>query len=104
MVQILLHAVVGDEYISEAVAVVVGEGHAQGPSLFGGNTRFLADIRECTVAVIVIKDARRRGKFLRRTVGVPLSAADLAVFRVPFHIAGDEQIQLAVVIVIEKTG
>jgi hypothetical protein len=28
-VEILLHAVVGDEYISESITIVVGEGNAQ---------------------------------------------------------------------------
>ena len=34
---------------------------------------------------------------------MPLAAAALTVFGVPFHVPCDEQIQLAVIVVIEKS-
>src|SRR6476660_9448562 len=103
MVEVLLHAVVGDEYVSEAVAIVIGEGHAQGTAFLSRDTGFLADVCKSSVAIIVIENAGGGGKFLRRTICVPVSAAGFAVLRVPFHVAGDEQVQPAIIVVVEKS-
>jgi hypothetical protein len=45
-----------------------------------------------------------RWKFFRRTISVIIAAAIFAVLGVPVHVAGDEKIELAVVIVIEESG
>src|SRR6267143_1628741 len=102
-IEILLHAVVGDEYISEAVGIVVGEGHSQSATFFSGDSRFLAYVSKSAAAVIVIQNVAGGGKLFRRAVSVPLSAAGLAVLAVPFHIAGDEEVQFAVVVVVDKS-
>ena len=101
--QELFHAVVGDEDVREAVAVVVVERHAQRLAFQGRNTRFAAHVREGAVAVVVIEDARHRTEFIRPAVDRIVRAAQDVVANVPIEVAGDEQVQLAVVIVIEKT-
>src|SRR5713226_1149650 len=82
----LLHAVVGDEDVREAVVVVVGEGHGQGAALLGRNAGLLADIFKRAISAIAIKKVCRGGKFARRAIGLPSPTAGLAVLGVPFHV------------------
>jgi hypothetical protein len=39
-----------------------------------------------------------------RAIGSVIPVADLALLSVPFHVAGDEQVQVAVVVVVEEPG
>src|SRR5580700_11005210 len=98
----LAHAVVRDENIGESVVIVVREGYAQRAPFERGDSGLLADVFECAIAAIAIKDVRGRGEFGRRTVRLPLASANLAVLRVPEHVSRDEQVQVAVVVVIEE--
>src|SRR5713226_8120686 len=50
----LLHAVVGDEDVREAVVVIVSEGHGQGAALLGRNAGLLADIFKRAISAIAI--------------------------------------------------
>src|SRR5437016_9680054 len=102
MKEILLHAIVGDEYVCKSVVIVICERHSQRAALLGGDARFLANIRK-RVAIVVIKNVGRGRKLFRWTVRMPLAAAALTVFGVPFHVPCDEQIQLTVIVVIEKS-
>src|SRR6202034_2223483 len=63
----------------------------------------MADVFECAIAAVAIKNICGRGKLSRRAVGLPLGPADLAVLRIPYHVARDQQIQVAVVVVIKKS-
>src|SRR5436305_6662924 len=90
--KILLHAIVSDEDVSEAVIVVIGKGGSQRAALLCGNARFFADILECSVSAIAVEEVGSGGEFRRRTVGAPGASAGLAVPRVPFHVAGDKKV------------
>src|SRR5580693_7023188 len=98
----LAHAVVRDENIGESVVIIVREGDAERASFDRGDSGPLADVFECAIAAVAIEDIRGRGEFGRRTVGLPLASANLAVLRVPEHVSRDEQVQVAVVVVIEE--
>src|SRR5713226_8642701 len=100
----LLHAVVGDEDVREAVVVIVGEGHAKSAALLGGDAGFLANVLESAVAAIAIEKVSRWGKFARRAIGSPGPTAGLAVPGVPFHVTGHKEIEMAVIVEVEKTG
>src|SRR5208283_4126926 len=102
VVKVLLHSVVGHNNVRETVLIVVCERHAQRSPLLGGNPGTLADVLERAVATIVIEQISRSGKFTRWAVGLPTAAADLVVIGVPFHVTGHEEIQMAVVVVIEE--
>src|ERR1700733_16237284 len=64
----------------------------------------LADVFECAIAAIAIKDICGRWELSWRAIGLPLAPAYLAVLRIPHHVARDQQIQMAVIVVIEKAG
>ena len=99
----LLHSVVSDVDVGETIVVAIRERHPQSSSFFRRDPGALADILECAVAAVAIKNVGCSRELFRRTVGMPLAAAALAVFRIPFHVAGDKQIQLAVVVIIKET-
>ena len=103
VVEVLLHAVVGHNNVRETVLIVVRERTAQRSPLLGGNPGTLADILERAVPTIVIEQIGSPGKFTRRAVRFPGAAANLVVIGVPFHITGHEEIEMAVVVVIEET-
>src|SRR5271168_4098719 len=89
--EVLLHAVVGDKNVREAISVVVGERNAERLSFFCRNTGPLADVLEGTVAAVPIEQAGRRGKYAGRAIGMPVAAANLVVIGVPFHVASYEE-------------
>src|ERR1700722_14658682 len=98
MKQVLLHAVVGDKDVRESITIVVGKGHTQAVTFLGGNSRACSYVLESSVAAVMVENVGRARKLARRTVGVAVPAAVLAVLRVPLHIASDEEIKLAVVV------
>src|SRR5438876_12246057 len=102
MKEIYLHAIVVVEYVCKPVVLVICECHSNRTALLGGDARFLANIRKRAIAIVVIKNVGRGRKLFRWTVRMPLAAAALTVFGVPFHVPCDEQIQLAVIVVIEN--
>src|SRR6267143_540894 len=93
-----------DENVREADVVIVCESHAQSAALPGNDAGFLANVFEGAVAAIAIKKVGCSRKFARRAIGLPGSTAGLAVLGVPFHVAGNKKIEMAVIIVIEKTS
>ena len=98
----LAHAVVGHENVGESVAIVIGERDAERAALERGDAGTLADVFECAVAAIAVKNIGGLREFGGRAVRLPLVAADLAVLGVPQHVAGDEQVEMAVVVVVEE--
>src|SRR5580693_8991881 len=64
----------------------------------------LADVFECAIAAIAIKEICGRWELSWRAIGLPLAPAYFAVLRIPHHVARDQQIQVAVIVVIEKAG
>src|SRR2546429_9665833 len=56
MKEILLHAIVGDEYVCKPVVIVICECHSQRTALLGGDARFLTNVRKRTIAVVVTRD------------------------------------------------
>src|SRR5437016_14558389 len=97
----LLHPVIGDKNIGSPVVVVVIEGHTQGFALYCLNPRVAANVAEGPVAIIVIEDARRGAELIGPAVDAKTRAAENVVRDVPVEIPGHEQIQLAVVIVMQ---
>src|SRR5439155_7651516 len=100
--KVWLHAVVGDEDVHKPVVVIVGECHAQSAPLLDGDAGLLDDVLEGAIAAIAIKKICRGRKFGGRAIGSPSPAASLAMFGVPFHVAGHKKIEMAVVIVVEE--
>src|ERR1700674_1112755 len=62
----------------------------------------LGHILERAIATIAIKDTGRRRESVWRAIRMPVAAANLVVIGVPVHIAGDEQVELSIVVVIEE--
>src|SRR5438045_235976 len=100
--QELLHAVVRHEYVSKAIAIVIGECYSQPAALLAGDARFLAHVLESSIALVVIENAGSSGKFFGRAVGVPFATARLAVLGIPLHVARDKQIQFPIIVIIEE--
>ncbi len=101
--QEVIHDIVGDENISETVAVVVGKRHTQSVTFERGNSGLDAHILKRAVTAIVIEDVADGGKLTRRAIALNVATAGLAALEVPVQIANDEQVELAVVIVVEKS-
>src|SRR5260370_24334297 len=102
VVEVLLHAIVGDKDVCESVGVVVRERGAQGASLLCGDAGRLADILESSITPVAIENAGGWRKLGWRTVGMPVPATNLVMVRIQFHVSSDEEIKMAVVIVIQK--
>ena len=82
--------IIGDENVSESIAIVIGKGHAQAVTLLGRDSGFHTDIFKSAIAPIVIKNTADGRKFSRRTVLADHCTAWFAVFRVPIEIAGHD--------------
>jgi hypothetical protein len=104
MEQILLHAVVGDENVREAVAIIVCERDTERFALLGRKARPFRDVLECAVSTVVEELASCSGKNTRRAVGISVAAADFVVVGVPVHVASDKQVKMSVVVVIEEAS
>src|SRR5213593_4410189 len=113
MKEILLHAVVGDEYVCKSVVIVICECHSKRTALLGGDARFLANIRKRAIAIVVIKNVGRGQKLFRWTVRMPLAARHsglrrhvgegtiaIVVIENILSIARDVQIRISVIVVI----
>src|SRR5260370_19064188 len=83
--QVLLHSVIGNIDVGKSIAVVVSEGDAQPMSFPGGDSRTFAYVFKGTVAAIVVEKVGGAGKLTGRTVRMIVSAASLAVLRIPLH-------------------
>ena len=105
-VQLVGLRIVGDEQIRPAVAVVIEHRDAQ--RLAGGiaDAGLLGHILELAVAQIVIQLRRRALVGFRRAVrlGRAVERAPQIALGGPLHVVGDEQVQLAVAVVIEPGG
>src|SRR5260370_35360774 len=75
--QVLLHPVVADENVREAVTVVIGECNSERSSLVCGNAGAPADVLEGAISPVAIKVVSRRGKTIRGTEGRPSAPAKL---------------------------
>ena len=107
------HGVVGHDEIHPAVAVNVhrrdaeglGGGHA-GRGIFHLQTALRRDVGEMAVAVVVIKMGKRALEIHGLAVGARPAVnfvADLGVnFARPLDVVADEEVELAVVVVIKK--
>src|SRR5207245_4640306 len=107
VVEKALHRVVSDKDVSEAVAVVVGERDSQSFSAGIGDTRLLRNVGEGAVAVIVIQNVGDAVIVVGMTVGTVAGLLLPAVavgFETPIQVARDEDVELAVVVVIEEPG
>src|SRR6266853_2880986 len=88
MEEILLHAVVRDKNVGEAVAIVVGERNAKSLSLFRGKSCVFANVFECSITAIPVEETGGSWKCARRTISMPVTAANFIVIGVPLHVAG----------------
>src|SRR5262249_47006081 len=103
-VEIRLDAVVGDKQVRPAVVVKIESADRQVLPLRLINLRGLRHVRECAVAIVVIKD--RRGTWInrRRATGrnsVP-DLAGAAAAGTEIDVAADIQVDKAVTVVIEE--
>ena len=107
MVEKALHRVVSDKDVSEAVAVVVGERDSQSFAAGIGDTRLLRNVGEGAVAVIVIQNVGDAVIVVGMTVGTVAGLLLPAVavgLETPIQVARNEDVELAVVVVIEEPG
>src|SRR5438034_898375 len=99
---------IGYDDVRPAVIIKVAEvnPHARVRlAVFGKrHARLHCSVGERPVTVIVIEEARNRWICIWLTVKREVLAANLVADKVPVKIAGDEKIQHAVLIVIEKAG
>src|SRR5215469_4581985 len=103
-VEEILHRVVGDEEVHEAVVVDVGGDHAKAFAERAGNARALLRRCERAIAVIVIEEAGGGLKEARNAVVLLAElvvAAGVALAGAVVDETADEEIELAVVIVVE---
>src|SRR5262249_14184740 len=109
-VEIVRHRIVGDKKIDPAVVINVNENRSETVvSMRIGNTRFLADIREGSVAVVVkqmiafsLKSSRAAHYFY--AAELTIASRTRARFRwmvwIVFGVSGNKQIKQAVVVVV----
>src|SRR5258705_125540 len=102
MEEILLHTVVRNKNIREAVVIIVGKRDAQCSSLFSCEACARADVFKRPIAAIPVEKTGGGRKNAGRTICVPVAAANLVVIGVPLHVARHEQVEKAVVVVIKK--
>src|ERR1700691_1034078 len=100
--QKLLHTIVGNIDVGKSIAIIIGAGHTQTVAFPGCNSGALAHILEGAISAIVVENVGGAGKFSGRTVGVKIAAAVLAVLHIPIHVASNKQIELSVIVIVEK--
>jgi len=98
--------VVGDEEIDPAVVVEVEERDAQRFTGGIGETRFFGDVLKNSVALVVVEAGALAFIGLRRAIGFVfvVERTVLIFLDGPFDVVGDEQVELAVVVVVEPHG
>src|SRR5258706_1765502 len=102
VVEVLLHAIVGHKDVCVSVGVVVRKRGTERPPLLCGDAGRLADILEGSIAPVAIENAGRWRKLGWWTVGMPIPATNFVMVGIPFHVSSDEEIEMAVIIEIEK--
>ena len=98
--------IVGHEKVRPPVAVIVQHGHAQRLAGRVADTCRLGNVLESPAAQIVIQARPRAFVGFRRAIGFrgAVERAPEVVLGRPLHIVGDEQVHLAVAIVIQPRG
>ena len=102
--------VAGDIDVGPAVVIEIGDDHAQAVAAAGRqNAGLFGDVGERAVAVVVVERVVRRGQSARAADdhhALPfaiLAAAGLrGLIQIEVHVVGDENIEVAVAIVIDK--
>ncbi len=87
--------------------VIVGERYAQSFALGVGDASLRGNVGKCSVAVVVIEDVGGASKIVGVTVGAQagfLFSAIAVVPEAPIYITGHEEVEAAVVVVIEEPG
>jgi hypothetical protein len=103
--QEIAHRVVGHEHVHIPVAVEIRDGDAHPLAQFLAEAGRVGDIFEAAVAEVVIQAVRDIGIDLRMAiVFLAVCGADFVGLRGPDGVVGDDQIQLAVVVVVEPGG
>ncbi len=99
------YGVVRDVDVGPPVAVVVRESYAQPLAVRVGDARILRDVGECAVTIIPEKDVGDAfevvGMAVSLVTGFPLAAVNV-LLEGPIQIAAHEQVELAVVVVVEE--
>ncbi len=103
-VQLVGLGVVGDEEVRPAVVVVVEHGHAQRLGVGVAQPRLDRDVLEGAVPAVAVQDRALPLVRLRRAVGLvgAVQRAEEVLVQRPLHVVGDEQVQLAVLVVVEE--
>ncbi len=102
MEQEVLGLIVGHVDIGIAIAIEIARGHTHGAANVFGDAGLFADICEGAVAVVVEQHVGAAGIIER--AGIVVGSIVGAVLRIELHVASDEEIHAAVVIVIQPGG
>ena len=100
-----LNRIVGHVHVDESVSVVVRKRDAQPLARGRRDGRLRRHVGERAVAVVAIQDIRNRIEVVRvavRPVAGLLLPAITVLLEAPVEVAGDEQVELPVVVVIEE--
>src|SRR4029077_5261403 len=102
MVEEALHGIVGHKNICETVVVVIGERYSQPFTIGIGHASLGRYVGERTVPVVVIEDVGNAIVIVRMTVRAvtrPSLSAIAVGLKAPINVAGDEKIELAIVVI-----
>src|SRR5439155_2508209 len=102
--QKLFHTVVGDKNVGEAVAVVVVERDSERFPLRRRDSRFHAYVAKSSSPFIMEKHIANSAELVRTAISMKRRPAENVPADVPVQVARYEQIEAAVVIVIEESG
>src|SRR5207244_4777244 len=100
-----LHRIVGHEDIRNPVPAVISKCHPKALAMRIRDSGFLGNIRKRSVSIVVIENVGHTFVIVRMavsTISRPLLSAKAVGFEAPVHITCDEEIELAVVVVIEE--
>src|SRR5947208_7266775 len=107
VVQEARHRIVGDKDVREAVVVIIGKRYPQSFAFRVSNASLRGNVGKCSVPIIVIEDVRDALKIVGMAVGPQagfLFSTIAVVPEAPIHITGHEEVEVAVIVVIEKPG
>ena len=98
--------VVGDVEIEPAIAVVIADRHAQPVAVGSGDAGRLGDVHEAAAPVVAVQPVGHRAIRARAAVVARADrvVADLVVGDREVEVVGDEEIEIAVAVVVEKGG
>src|SRR5882762_3417993 len=107
VIQEALHGIVGNKNIDETIAVVVREGYSQSLAIRIGDSRLGGNVGEGAVAIVAVENVGNTVIVVGMTIGAVTRSALAAVAvgaKSPIDVTGHEQVELAVIVVVEESG